>query len=99
MVIETTDSEVIQVIRKFIKNNNEAFRLSNNPKFMVENEILEAYLPVQLTQVELEDIIKQFLDSSTDKSIGACIRYMKDNYEGRYDYSLVLPIIKWYTNV
>jgi uncharacterized protein YqeY len=66
---------------------------------MVENEILEAYLPVQLTQVELEDIIKQFLDSSTDKSIGACMRYMKDNYAGRYDYSLVLPIIKWYTNV
>lgn len=86
---DTTDDETTKVIVKFVKGIVETQDLTrgvNLDKFNVleaEKQILEAYLPKQLTTDELKEII---LTNFTEKpNVGAVMAYLKANYSGLYD--------------
>lgn len=94
---ETTDAEVISVIKKFMKNNEE-FRKSIDKnedtyfRLQLEYSILESYLPKQLTEQEIKDIVFH----QDHETLGDCMKHFKENYSGLYDAKLVKDIYQTY---
>ncbi len=90
---ETTDAETVAVIKKFIKNIDETISaLSQHnqdfSKFSNEKQILEAFLPKQLSEYELNNIAK------TQKSMPEFMKYLKENFSGQYDGKLASSVAK-----
>ena len=87
-----TDDDVILVINKVIKELEEeilafknAGRLEKVEELTKQKDILAKYLPAQLTEDEIKDIINK-LD---DKSMPSIMKHFKQNYLGKCDMKLV----------
>ena len=104
---ETTDIEVLKTIKKFIKNAKETLsahilRSDGASVSVIDNlkqeiEILETYVPKQLTEVELTGIITALVDEnniSNMKGMGVLMKSLKEKYDGLYDGKLASVIIK-----
>ena len=90
---ETTDAEVVAVVKKFIKNVDETITAltSRNQlatEFMVEREILEQFLPQQLTESTL------FAVAKTQPDMPTFMKHLKENFAGQYDGKLASMIAK-----
>ena len=86
------DVDTVKIIQKLIKELSEEaenYKKVNNTleyeKILKQKELLETYLPKMLTEEE----IKQIILTLPDKSIGAVMKYFKENYFGKCDMSLV----------
>jgi uncharacterized protein len=99
---QSTDEEVIKVITKFIKNNNETITIlkKSNKDFLnqeTENMYLEEYLPKQLTEDELTDIIKAIIVESgatSPKQMGLVMKELKAASGGLYDGKMASTIVR-----
>lgn len=93
---ETTDNEVIAVIKKFLKNNAEFQKHvgeNTNMTLVTEQKILESYLPQQLTADELTEIIKkEFVDDFKSKK-GVIMKFLKERYAGLYGGAVAAKVI------
>jgi hypothetical protein len=78
---DATDEEVIATVKKFIKNNESIPDGARNVTHDAELYILEEYLPKQLTAEELIHIRHHFEFANK----GEWMKYLKENYAGRYD--------------
>lgn len=99
---DLTDADTLQLIQKTIKEleeeaNNFKVAASHDPKYLEkvdellkQQQILNAYLPKQLTKDEIKEIISK-LD---DKSVPAVMKYFKANYAGSVDMKLVNQTLK-----
>lgn len=92
---EVSDELVVAKVKKFIKGLEEVVRVSElgsdaQATALIEDQILQPYLPKQLTEGELTDIIKA---SGTD-NMGKAMGYLKQNYAGLYDGKLASTIAK-----
>lgn len=102
---ETTDTEVVAVIKKFIKNIDETLgHLKVFPasydytRGVLEKQILEEYLPKQLTEAELRvvifDVIATGLQNSGSQiNRGTVMKELKNGYAGQYDGKLAAAIV------
>jgi uncharacterized protein len=73
----TTDQEVINIIKKFIKNANENIKIldeigKDKSAVIKEKEILESFLPKQLDPEELEAIIDGIAAALPERSVKMC---------------------------
>ncbi|MBR4495766.1 MAG: GatB/YqeY domain-containing protein [Acholeplasmatales bacterium] len=91
------DPEALRIIQKTIKELEEeklAFEKAQRPERVEElkaqMEILNKYLPKQLS----EDEIRTIIASLEDKKIPSVMKYFKANYQGQVDNSLVSKIAK-----
>ena len=103
---ETTDAEVVQVIKKFIKNIDETLLVlekeqSSNveliEKFSREKSILNEYLPKQMNKDELFIVIKDIVAEKNligPKSMGLLMKELKEKHSGQYDGSSASSIAK-----
>ncbi len=99
---ESTDLEVVAVIKKFIKNLDELMAIvgDGNDGFleaMAEKMVLNVYLPSQLTSDEVADIVlKQIdlLDDVSPKHMGKIMGHLKSNYAGQYDGKMASKVVK-----
>jgi uncharacterized protein YqeY len=87
-----TDIMAVQACKK-IQNANkltiDSNALINNRVFLeLENEILEKYIPYQLPEEKIREIITTF----DDTNIGVVMKYFKENYDGQVDNKLVSQI-------
>lgn len=73
MVEVLSDEEVIKILNKFAKNCKENIRLANDEKSKVELEIIEAYLPKQLSAEEIQSKIEALVASGV-KNIGQIMK-------------------------
>ncbi len=99
---ELTEEEVISVIQKEIKKRKEAIELYEKggrgdlvSKEKRELEILESYLPKQLSEEEIENIIKEVINSvgaTSPSDIGKVMKEVMPKVKGRADGSLVKKI-------
>jgi uncharacterized protein YqeY len=94
---ETTDEEAIFVIRRFRKNAYITLENCTNFTNKAENchkelDILESYLPKQLTQSEIKHLI--VYSSINLKFVGAIMKFFKENYAGKYESQTVINTIK-----
>lgn len=99
---ESTDDEVIAVIKKFIKNINETLSHidPNQSAYQIaidERTVLEAYLPHQYTDDELATIIQAYIEEEdlTDaRSMGKVMKFLKENHKGLYDGKVASDLTK-----
>ena len=99
---ESTDAEVVAVVKKFLKGVNEtleALKFSSDGRVKVaclEKEILEGFLPKQLTEEEIREIASKVIadEEKSPKLMGKVQAYLKANYAGQYDGALASKVIK-----
>lgn len=94
---EITDADVVQAIQKSIKELQEekagfekAGRAESVASLEAQIKAVEAYLPKQLSQEEIKNIIMGL----EDKSVPSVMRYFKQNYQGQVDMKLVSETLK-----
>lgn len=80
---EVTDAECITIIKKLIQSNNEC-------NVIGENEILELFLPKQLTDNEIKNIILK----GNFNNIGDCMKEFKKLFPGLYNGQIVSKLYK-----
>lgn len=96
---ETTDAEVIALVKKFTNNIMETLKVldSNDSRVIVlvsEKKILKQYLPQQLTVDELTAIIQSIVTelNASKKDMGKVLGKLKQQYAGQYDGALAATI-------
>lgn len=94
-----TDDDVILVINKVIKELEEeilafknAGRLEKVEELSTQKDILSKYLPKQLTEEEIKEII----NTLEDKSMPNIMKHFKQNYLGKCDMKLVNKLANEY---
>ena len=94
---EIGDKELIAIIQKTLKelaDEKEGYLKVNNldrvNDISRQEEVLSGYLPKQLSEQEIRDII----NSLDDKSVPNVMKHFKTNYAGQVDMSLVNSILR-----
>lgn len=100
---DSTDEEVVKVVTKFRNAAAENAALvgltdDKREEFKVEEFIYNQYLPKQLTEVEMRDIITELITAqfiiTTDKALkGKVMGYFKTNYAGQYDGKVLATLV------
>jgi uncharacterized protein YqeY len=90
---ETTDQEVVAVVKKFVKNIDETItaltsRNQDAGAFLMERGVLEQYLPMQLSENALLEVAK------CQESMPAFMKHLKENFAGQYDGKLASTVAK-----
>ena len=98
------ETEIISVLQNMIKQRNASIEMYIQGKRddlvkIEESEIkiISKFLPEQLSENEINDIITNSIRSSGAKSIkdmGKVINLIKDEYNGKMDFGVVSKIIK-----
>ena len=98
------ETEIISLLQSMIKQRNASIEMYIQGKRddlvkIEENEIkiISNFLPEQLSENEINDIITNSIRSSGAKSIkdmGKVINLIKDEYNGKMDFGVVSKIIK-----
>jgi uncharacterized protein YqeY len=100
---DSTDEEVIRVIRKQIETVNENIKLRPDDvgrvsAWTAEIEILRSYLPVQMEADELTGLILTMMgdmgDDRSPKMIGSIMARLKNEHAGQYDPAMASRIVK-----
>ena len=101
---ELTDEEVINVVTKEIKSRNDSikeFEKGNRTdlidKTKAEIEILQAYLPEQLSDekaMEIIDVAFELVKPESSKDMGKIMKEVSPKLKGRYDMGKASAIIK-----
>ena len=99
-----TDEELIEVLSSEIKKRREAIELytrGNRPeladKEKKETEILQQYLPEQLSEAEVKKLVKAAVEkvgAKTQKDMGQVMQELMPSVKGKADNSLVSKIVK-----
>lgn len=97
-----TDEEVLKMIEKFIKNNKEILNLAREDSDIFksatfENSILITYLPPQLSEEELKNIISELVEELPETSItlmGKIMKQLNISHSGKFDKSLASKLCK-----
>lgn len=98
-----TDSEIEDVIAREVKKRNDAIEIYNSAgnteaaeKEMAEREILNKFLPEQLTDDELREIIKKIISDGNFevKDMGRVIGSTKAEVGNRADGAKIAAVVK-----
>ena len=94
---EISDKELIAIIQKTLKelsDEKEGYAKVGNAQRVADiarqEEVLSSYLPKQLSEQEIRDIIL----SLEDRSVPSVMKHFKTNYAGQVDMSLVNSILR-----
>jgi uncharacterized protein YqeY len=102
---ESTDEEVAAVVKKFISGIDETLQMhlfidaesAMVKKLQFERDLIEKYLPTQLSQLELinaiNDIIAR-LQISNISEVGKVMGELKKNFSGQYDGAAAIQLVK-----
>ena len=102
--IQLTDEEVIEVISTEVKKRKEAiteYEKGERPELVEkekrELEILEKYLPEQLSEEEIKKLVKEAIEkvgASEPKDMGKVMSELMPQVKGKADGSQVSKIVK-----
>lgn len=95
---DSTDEEVVLILKKFKEGVLELQKYRTLTEIEEkELEIYNKYLPNSLTDEELSDIIStevKKIGEISPKMIGSILKFLKDNYFGRFDGKKASEMIK-----
>ena len=96
---EVTDVEVVAMIKKFVKNLDEVIKVSTEGSSahgaaLAEKGVLETFLPEQISEDELKDIITAIVEASEKPNVGQVMKELKLKYDGQYDGAVASKLIK-----
>lgn len=97
---ELTESEIFVIVKREIKKRKEAIesyrsvgRNDTADKEAAEMKILEAYLPAQMSEVEITALVDEVLASSPAGNAGQIIGMVMKKTGGNADGNLVAKIV------
>ncbi len=103
-LIPLSDDEYMTVLLRQVKQRQESIELYRNAnrhdladKEQAELEILQEYLPKQLSEEELKDVIEKACQpylAEGMKAMGKVIKSIMDEYKGQVDGKLVSEAVK-----
>lgn len=82
--VELSEGDVLKIIKKLVES------IKETTKNQDELSVLEAYLPKQLSEVEMRQIISLL----SVKDMGAIMKHFKTNFDGQYDGKILSTIAK-----
>jgi hypothetical protein len=95
-----TEDEIIEVLRREVKKRRESIEIYGNAgrsdlkeKEELELKIIQSYLPAELTEDEIENIVTGVM-SAGEKEFGKIMKTVKEQIGGRADGKLVSDIVK-----
>ena len=100
---DISDENVIKIIEKSIKQNKEALeyaKQANNEEKIAEGnfaiEVLTPYLPKQLTDDEVNEMLKEIIASGnyTAADMGKIMKEIRPKVSGKLDRSKINPMVK-----
>jgi uncharacterized protein YqeY len=104
---ELSDDDVIKVINKAIKQREESMKIYSEAgrielatKEADEVIVLKKYMPVQMTEEEIEIAVREIIQSldgvvtNANALVGKTMGTFNKNYQGRADLTIVSSIIK-----
>ena len=99
---ETTEQEVLDLTKKFLKGVNENLKLLEEAGKDVaatlhEKEILESLLPKQMSESELISAVEKIIETLPEKSMkmmGKIMGDLKTKYNGQFDGKMASDIVK-----
>lgn len=92
---EPTDAEVVQMVKKYIKNNVEGYTGYNrHVTHDAELHILEHWLPKQLDEEGLKKVVEGLIADQPTANMGILMKALKASYDGQYDGALASKLIK-----
>ena len=103
---ESTDAEVVAVVKKFIKGVDETMahlekldgdHTKTTAIAVAEKSVLSQFVPTQLDEAQLQAVIDSLvagLATRNAKQMGAVMKQLKEKYEGHYDGQLASKLIK-----
>ncbi len=99
-----SDNDVFDIINKMIKQRSLSIKtyLEGNREDLADKEKLEAdmlseYLPQQITEIELQELVKktlQDLNANSIRDIGKVMKFLKENYIGSIDFQKASELVK-----
>lgn len=84
------DSQVVDLIKKLIKSNEDSLKHRASEKLVAENAVLAKLLPQQLTEAEIMQIIASY----SLVGIPAVMKFLSAEYAGRFDKGLASRLAK-----
>lgn len=101
---EIADGDILSLIQKLIKQNKDAIQMfaeGGRQDLIEKNEneikILQEFLPKQLTNEEIDILIKQEIEKNNYdslKDMGKLMSFFKSNYSGQCDMGYISKRIK-----
>ena len=86
------EDQIIAILKNEIKKRKEAIEYlekdSRTEEIATQNqeiEILNSYLPQQLSEEKLTEILTQFKEANPDANMGMGMKHLKDSFAGQYD--------------
>ena len=99
-----SDSEVIQLLTKMIKQRKESAEIYNksnrNDLEKKENDeivIIEKYMPTQIDDKEVNELIDQAINDTSSlniKDMGKVMSVLKEKYSGQMDFGKASSIVR-----
>tara|TARA_R110000851_G_scaffold11862_1_gene41238 strand:+ start:1392 stop:1775 length:384 start_codon:yes stop_codon:yes gene_type:complete len=87
----TKDADVVKTVKKMIQN------IKENDVDETEIAILEAYLPVQMSNDDMVGHARGFIENkglNSPKQMGMVMGHFKQTYDGTYDGKVLSGIVK-----
>lgn len=99
---ETSDLEVVAVIKKFVKNIDESIKApsldaASYVRLVAEREILVGFLPKQLNNADLLSTIYAIItevNAKTPQDMGKVMKTLKAKHDGQFDGTIASALIK-----
>ena len=101
---ELTEEEIVQLLRKYAKQRKEAIEMYEKggrqdlvEKEKRELEIVESYLPEELSEEEIRKLVREAIEevgASSPKDLGKVMKVVMPKVKGRADGSLVNRIVR-----
>jgi len=91
---ESIDSEVVGVVKKFIKGMKESLDINYTDAIHHELCIVSEYLPVQLTTEELTDVCGGLFKVNPDINMGQAMGWFKKRFDGKYDGKQLSEVVR-----
>lgn len=102
---EMTDEEIIKLLKKEVKNRQEAieqYRQGGRDEIVAEEEakleVITAYLPAEMSDEDLRKIVEKHVALSEDKNFGKIIGSVMADVQGQADGGRVSQMIKQVLN-
>ena len=101
---QISDSNILVILAKMIKQRNEAVELYTNAgrnelaeSESKEIEIINTFMPKMLTKIELDKVIDDsisIVEAKSLRDLGRVISKIKEDYTGRCDFADVTQMIR-----
>ncbi len=99
-----SDDEILGILQKMSKQRDESVRLYEEAGRLdlaeqerEEREIVESYLPTQMTMDEIQKSCEEVMaevGAETLKDMGKCMSMLKERYAGRMNFSKASAIVR-----